>query len=64
MVVVVNDETHEETLGDVNPNPLSIDTVNPPIVSPIIVQTIQINLNPAYDVTGMETDTFTVSIEP
>lgn len=43
---------------------VTVDSINPSTASPILVQTLVVQLSSTYDNVGMNEDTFTVSIHP
>ena len=43
---------------------VTVDSITPSTASPILVQTLVVQLSSTYDNAGMDDDTFTVSIHP
>jgi hypothetical protein len=43
---------------------VTVDSITPSTASPILVQTLVVQLSSTYDNAGMNDDTFTVSIHP
>lgn len=58
------DLEHTEDGFDLNPDPISIISLDPPKISPIALRTLVIYLDPDYPADGMTVDDFSVTIVP
>lgn len=65
LTVSINGVASDEFTGlELADTDIIVDSITPSSASPILVETLLIQLSSTYDNTDMDTDTFTVSIYP